>query len=103
MHAIPEGDSVAASALQLEFHRLINSFAHSGKLRSAIRPLAQQIPPAFIVLVPSWQREARLMQRRLLDAIGARDGTTAERIMSEHTRQAGAAYIEYLRSQGGVL
>lgn len=101
--ALAGGDKAAASELQQEFHRLINSFAQSPKLRSAIRPLAQQIPRDFILHVPEWQGKAVSMQRRVLAAFRAGDGVAAERIMATHTRQAGTAYLEHLRSQGAVL
>ena len=101
--ALAEGDMATASDLQQEFHRLINTFAQSTKLRSAIRPLAQQIPRDFILRVPGWQGKAVSMQRRVVAALRVGDGAAAERIMAAHTREAGAAYLDHLRSNGALL
>lgn len=102
-HAIDDHDKAVASELLHEFHRLINLFSQSVKLRSAFRPLAQQVPRDFVLRVPEWQGKAVSMQRHVLDAFRARDGGSAEQIMSTHTLEMGAAYLEYLRSQGVTL
>lgn len=95
-------DDATRRAEHQRFHRLVNLYAQSSKLRSAIRPLSQQIPSDFVTIVPGWVEKAATMHREVLDAMRRRDGAGAEAIMIDHTRAAGDAYVDYLAERGAL-
>lgn len=78
------------------FHRTINELAQSTKLRSAIRPLSQQIPDHLVVILPGWREQAVIMHREVIAALRRHDGAAAEKIMVDHTNRAAGAYLRYL-------
>ncbi|RYE43754.1 MAG: GntR family transcriptional regulator [Hyphomicrobiales bacterium] len=90
-----EDESVLIAEHQ-RFHRMINSLASSTKLRSAIRPLSQQIPSNLIVILPGLRERSVEMHRKVIAALHRRDGAEAERVMIEHTNSAAGSYLRYL-------
>lgn len=98
--AIRDGNDDLTVDRHQEFHRLINVYARSVKLRSALKPLSQQIPRDFVIRVPGWTRKAMTMHREVVEALRDREADTAEHIMLAHTEAAGVRYVSLLEEGG---
>jgi DNA-binding GntR family transcriptional regulator len=87
------------SALNHEFHRLINSVAPR-RTRWLLRLLERSVPANYYEFADGWNAQAVEHHAAILDALIARDGDAARRAMEHHLHESGIAAAEALRAQG---
>lgn len=78
------GDRHEASRLNWEFHRTINRAAKSARLTALLRMTATSIPHAAFEMVSEWPELAQADHALIIEALSARDGDEAARVMQRH-------------------
>ncbi|MBJ7610024.1 MAG: GntR family transcriptional regulator [Candidatus Dormibacteraeota bacterium] len=89
--------SDAIEALNYRFHRLINWVSDHDRLRWYLRTASQYVPRHFYARIPGWIERTVDDHGDIIDALAARDGVTARRLIEEHVDGAGALVIANLK------
>ena len=92
-------DSPDLSALNEEFHRIINAAAPR-RTRWLLRLLVRSVPANYYEFADGWDEKAVEHHRRILNAVIARDADGARQAMEAHLHESGVAATEALRRQG---
>ncbi len=87
------------SALNHQFHRLINSAAPR-RTRWLLRHLERSVPANYYEFADGWNGHTVEHHGAIVDALKARDGEAARIAMEHHLRESGLAAAEALRLQG---
>ncbi len=87
------------SALNHEFHRLINSAAPR-RTRWLLRHLERSVPANYYEFADGWNARAVEHHAAIVEALQARDGEAARLAMEHHLHESGLAAAEALRAQG---
>jgi DNA-binding GntR family transcriptional regulator len=83
-----------------ELHRVINVAGGSRRLNILIDLLARSLPQHFYGMNPEWSGEAQDHHADIIDAIAARDPSSAQRAMEGHMQASARYAVEALRRQG---
>lgn len=89
--------SEAIEGLNYRFHRLINWVSDHERLRWYLNSASQYVPRHFYARIPGWIERTVHDHRDIIDALTARDGPTARRLIEEHVEGAGALVVANLR------
>ena len=84
------------SALNHEFHRVINSAAPR-RTRWLLRHLSRSVPTRYYEFIEGWDAQAVQHHAAILEAILERDPDGARRAMEEHLHQSGLAAAAFLQ------
>ncbi len=87
------------SALNHEFHRLINTVAPR-RTRWLLRHLERSVPANYYEFANGWNARAVEHHGAILGALRARDGEAARLAMEHHLHESGLAAADALREQG---
>ena len=87
------------SALNHQFHRLINSAAPR-RTRWLFRHLERSVPANYYEFADGWNSRAVEHHGAIVEALKSRDGEAARIAMEHHLRESGLAAAEALRAQG---
>jgi DNA-binding GntR family transcriptional regulator len=98
----PPGSSLdahqAAETLNYRLHGLIYAAADSPRLTWFVTAASNFVPRRFWGMVPGWYKHNRNGHTSIIDALEARDGAKATRLMHEHIEQAEALLLFHLDS-----
>ncbi len=86
--------------LNHELHRVINIAGGSRRLNNLIDLLARSLPQHFYGMNPEWAGEAQEHHSDIIDAIAARDPSSAQRAMEGHMLTSARYAVDALRKQG---
>ena len=93
------GRAAAMSALNAEFHRVINRAA-SPRTRWLLGLLDRTVPSRYFEFAAGWDQQAISQHAQILAAIVARDAEGARLAMESHLHQSGVAAADALEVQG---
>lgn len=98
-------DPVRLGELNWEFHHRITDLAESRKLTAALRTIRISMPTdaTYLVQFPEWGSHVNSEHTEIIEAIEARDGDRAERLMRDHVASAGFHLTEYLTEHDVAL
>jgi DNA-binding GntR family transcriptional regulator len=85
--------------LNFEFHRLINRAAHSRRLLLVLGMLINAVPSTFYESHSDWSAQAHQDHRVVIDALAARDGGRARRVIETHFASAADRAVMYLEAR----
>lgn len=85
--------------LNFELHRRINRAARSRRLLSVLGVLQHAIPGTFYESHSEWSDRAHDDHRRMIDALGARDGSRARQEIERHFVGAADRAVAYLEAR----
>jgi len=85
--------------LNFKFHRTINHVPDATRLRWFLRASTRYVPRRFYETVPGWKEATRDRHGAIIDALEARDASTARRLMELHMLEAGRLVREHLDAQ----
>ncbi|TFV60298.1 GntR family transcriptional regulator [Mycobacterium sp. PS03-16] len=100
--AYARGDGEDAVRLNHEFHRAINVAADSPKLAQLMSQITRYAPESVFPTIEGWPDRSTRHHRRLLAALGERDGDAARAAMSEHLAAGAEPLIAHLVARGVV-
>jgi len=86
--------------LNWRFHKEINRLAGSAKLLAMVRSVSMDIPRSYLSELPGWATHVKDEHEAIVEALIARNGDDAERLMQHHLRQAGNHLADYLERRG---
>jgi DNA-binding GntR family transcriptional regulator len=82
------------------FHRRINRVGEGDRLRWFLRATTRFIPRHFYDDIPGWIEATLRDHEPIIEALAARDGERARRLVEDHVRNAGKLVIAHLESRG---
>jgi DNA-binding GntR family transcriptional regulator len=94
-----DGAGEDLSALNNQFHRIINSAAPP-RTRWLLRLLARSVPAAYYEFTDGWDAQAVNHHQEILEAILERDAEQARILMEDHLHEGGIAAVAALERQG---
>ncbi len=93
------GSGADMSALNREFHRMINSTAPP-RTKWLLRLLEKSVPSRYYEFATGWDETAIGHHREIIEAIGNRDADEARRAMEHHLHESGVVAADALERQG---
>ena len=100
--AYARDDGEAATRLNHDFHRAINVAADSPKLAQLMSLITRYAPESVFPTIAGWPARSTDHHRRMLAALGTRDGVLARAVMSEHLADGAGPLITHLTERGVV-
>lgn len=93
------GSGVDMSALNREFHRMINSTAPP-RTKWLLRLLEKSVPSNYYEFAAGWDETAVGHHQAIIEAIASRDVDGARRAMEHHLHESGVVAADALERQG---
>ena len=97
--AFTTGTDADLSALNDDFHRIINTAAPR-RTRWLLRHLVRSVPAAYYEFADGWNAQAVEHHRAILAALLDRDGDAARDAMEAHLHESGVAAVDALHARG---
>lgn len=98
--AYARDDHEAAVRLNHAFHRGVNRAAESTKLAQLMSQITRYALESVYPTVEGWPEQSTHDHRRILDALGKRDGELARAAMADHLCAASKPLIDHLARLG---
>lgn len=98
--AYARDDHEAAVRLNHAFHRGVNRAAESPKLAQLMSQITRYALESVYPTVEGWPEQSTHDHRRILDALGKRDGELARAAMADHLCAASKPLIDHLARLG---